>query len=609
MLFTNCRESAAMNLWLLFCLSIGVSVASSAVIPDDDEIEEQGLYRKSDLVTILGIRNFEKKLYGQNTAWVIQFYNSYCGHCRAFSSKYKEAAAKIIKWKNIIRIGVLDCSVEENNEICRQFEIMAYPTIRYFHENYRKANGNIGDRIPMAETVDKFIDGIIHKMQAEQVAGHLRTAPYFNIASYRSYTSALNDIDSTYLFKFLIFEDQNSTVGSQIALDLNEYKGIAVKRVYDTSELAEVAGLKIFPAIIIIQSTSNIINITPTNANKDNILKAIISYLVENNYAFPEKKNVDDYGANAHPSGIKPFIPSADIVYYNDLEKTIKTSLHTEITRYKNLNGEPLQALLDYLDVIITSFPFRGNLKDYIISLRSTLATRDNWSGGDVYDTVKSLGDSYAPVYTTNLDDYVGCRGSLPKYRGYTCGLWTLFHTLTVNAARKQGNEGPKVLRAMHGYVKNFFGCTTCQEHFIAMAQRNRIFDVKENDKAVLWLWISHNEVNLRLAGDVTEDPEHPKLQFPSIAQCAECRLARGAWNLPAVYQYLQRMYGAENIQDFRRAQSAAALSASSFSNLDIGMLSLLYILSFIILILVIKYFLTKRLYRKRPYKHGRGKV
>lgn len=563
-----------MNLWELFCLSICVSVALGAVIPDDGEIEEQGLYSRSDHVTILNDRNFERNLYEQDNAWVIQFYNSYCGHCRAFSPKFKAAAAQIIKWKNIIRIGVVDCSVEENNEICRQFEIMAYPTLRYFHENYRKANTNLGDKIPITETAEKLIDVIVQKMQTEQAAGHLRSAPSFNIASHISYSSVLNDVPSTNLYTLLVFEDQNSTVGSHIALDLNGYTGIMVKRVYDTSKLAEVAELKRFPAVIIAKSTVDTTNITPTDNSKDNIMKAITSYLVNNNYAFPENHLLDDHGAKDHHSENKSTIRSTDIVYYNDLEKTLKTSLHTEITRYKTLNGEPLQALFDYLDVIIASFPFRGNLKEYIVALRSTLATRDTWIGSDIYDTVKTLEESYAPVYTSNLDDYIGCRGSLPKYRGYTCGLWTLFHTLTVNAARKQSNEGPKILKAMHGYVKNFFGCTTCVEHFKAMAERNRIFDVKENDKAVLWLWISHNEVNLRLAGDLTEDPEHPKIQFPSIAKCPQCRQARGAWNLPAVYQYLQELYGAENIQYFRRVQSAAP--PSPFSNLDIGMLSLL---------------------------------
>ena len=33
--------------------------------------------------------------------------------------------------------------------------------------------------------------------------------------------------------------------------------------------------------------------------------------------------------------------------------------------------------------------------------------------------------------------DWKACQGSNPKYRGYPCSLWTLFHTLTVNAAIK----------------------------------------------------------------------------------------------------------------------------------------------------------------------------
>lgn len=28
------------------------------------------------------------------------------------------------------------------------------------------------------------------------------------------------------------------------------------------------------------------------------------------------------------------------------------------------------------------------------------------------------------------------CRGTTPQFRGYTCGLWTLFHAVTVSAYR-----------------------------------------------------------------------------------------------------------------------------------------------------------------------------
>lgn len=594
---------------IIVCCAFAFYLVNCAVIVDDGDVDEQGLYRKSDHVVILTENNFQRNVYGQKHAQVIQFYNSFCGHCRAFAPKYKGLAAEMISWQPIIRLEVVDCSVEENIELCRLFEIMAYPSIRYLHDNYVKGNANIGDKIRAVDTAEKLKMHLISKMQSEQLAGRLSLAPPLGIASYDSYSAAVHDVPRDIHYIFLIFEYANSTVGIEMALDINDYEHVRVKRLLDNSVLSQVAGVSRFPSVIAYtQQTSESTTLTPASVDKRDILKAIKAFLSSKNYKFPvratvdEEINNDDLDYHQLP-GSKP-----DTVYYSDLEKTIKISLHTEITRYKTLDGESLQALLNYLKVLINYFPARANLKEYLFELHETLSENTEWNGGDVYEMVKRLETAHAPVYTSN-SEYIACKGSQQKFRGYTCGLWTLYHTLTVNAATlNMPMDGPQVLQAMHGYVKNFFGCTECATHFQAMATRNRLFDVKENDKAILWLWISHNEVNLRLAGDITEDPEHPKIQFPSAVNCPECRLTRGAWNLPAVYQYLQKVYGATNIQGTRKARSEATVT-SPFSNLDIGMLSFLYILSFIILILVIKYFLTKRFYRNRYYKHGRGKV
>ncbi len=63
--------------------------------------------------------------------------------------------------------------------------------------------------------------------------------------------------------------------------------------------------------------------------------------------------------------------------------------------------------------------------------------------------------------------------------------------------------------------------------------------------------------VNHRLHGDPTEDPGHPKVQFPSYTACPGCYLTPpqgrydnySQWNQTHVTQYLQRFYG-EVIQD-----------------------------------------------------------
>lgn len=590
--------------YIVISLCISYNLVNSAVIVSDD-VDEQGLYSKSDHVVILTNKNFDKKIYGQKNAFIVQFYNSYCGHCRAFAPKFKALAKEIRAWSEVIKLAVLDCSVEENNEICRQFEVMAYPSLRYLHENYVKGNSNVGEKFQSAESAAKLKDQMIFKIQNEQQAGQLKHAPSLDIDSPANIQTMPTPSGVTYTF--LIFESPNSTIGSEIVLDTSDYTNILIKRVSDSSKLAESIGVKTFPAVAVVgpSRTPNILN--PGTPTKSNILKTINTYLRSQNFVFPkhlEFEDVDELNAlkNKDLSSM-----SADAVFYSDLEKTLKTSLHTEITRHKVLDGEPLEALLDFLNVLITAFPFRANMEEYILELHNKLSSKSSWNGNEVYELVKKLEASHAPVFSTNAD-YIRCKGSQSKYRGYTCGLWTLFHVLTVNAARKPGYEAPHVLRAMHGYVKHFFGCTECSQHFQAMAARNRLFDVKENDKAVLWLWISHNEVNLRLAGDVTEDPAHPKIQYPSVTNCPDCRLSRGAWNLPAVFEYLQKIYGANNIHDARSIASAAA-SPGPFSNLDIGMLSLLYLLSFFLLILVIKFYITRHLVRKRRYKHAWGKV
>lgn len=35
--------------------------------------------------------------------------------------------------------------------------------------------------------------------------------------------------------------------------------------------------------------------------------------------------------------------------------------------------------------------------------------------------------------------DWQHCKGSDNKFRGYTCGLWTNFHSLTINAFLEDG--------------------------------------------------------------------------------------------------------------------------------------------------------------------------
>uniref|UniRef100_A0A6G1RPD6 Sulfhydryl oxidase n=1 Tax=Hypotaenidia okinawae TaxID=2861861 RepID=A0A6G1RPD6_9GRUI len=102
----------------------------------------------------------------------------------------------------------------------------------------------------------------------------------------------------------------------------------------------------------------------------------------------------------------------------------------------------------------------------------------------------------------------------------------------------------------MRCYVRHFFGCQECAQHFEAMAAES-MDQVVGREEAVFWLWSHHNKVNARLAGGDTEDPKFPKLQWPPPDMCPQCHKEEQgvhAWDEPAVLTFLKVHFSPANI-------------------------------------------------------------
>lgn len=270
--------------------------------------------------------------------------------------------------------------------------------------------------------------------------------------------------------------------------------------------------------------------------------------------------------------------------------------------------------------------PLDENGDHLLNDLHQYVTENSRFTGKELGETLKQLAEKHQPVLKAQIG-YVGCRGTSDGRRGYTCGLWTLFHYLTVRAASGEHNSNADpldVLRGIHGFVKNFFGCSHCSQHFQEMAHQDNIWNVKSNEEAVLWLWLAHNKVNKRLAGDDTEDPEFPKEQFPTTKLCPACHRDESGddktqWNRDEVINYLRRIYSPDNIsrfgvvgesdrEDFPRSQAHTATSAT-FSEMDVRMGMLLYAFCMLIIVVAVKLFM-RRGYRKKVYTHDfMGKI
>lgn len=245
-----------------------------------------------------------------------------------------------------------------------------------------------------------------------------------------------------------------------------------------------------------------------------------------------------------------------DYLYQLDLENALHYSMNNEVPLMKSIDGEKMEALRRYLAILAAYFPLRRS-NTYLEVIRDVVKTRSTMTGEEFSQLAKTTEEEMSSVYSGLSHQWIGCKGSTNSYRGYPCGLWTMFHMLTVNFALEP-NKVPRadfsqdhtaVLRAMHSYIGIFFGCADCATHFVKMASKNRIFDTHSRDEAVLWLWRAHNEVNARLSGDATEDPEHKKIQYPAVEHCPVCRYVNGSWNEEEVLKYLKTKYSYNSIK------------------------------------------------------------
>ncbi|KAL5553372.1 hypothetical protein UlMin_040773 [Ulmus minor] len=142
------------------------------------------------------------------------------------------------------------------------------------------------------------------------------------------------------------------------------------------------------------------------------------------------------------------------------------------------------------------------------------------------------------------------CRGSRNDTRGFSCGLWVLLHSLSV---RIEDGESQFAFTSICDFVHNFFGCEECRQHFYDTCS-SVSSPFSKARKLALWLWRTHNAVNVRLMKDEaslnTGDPKFPKMIWPPLKLCPTCYRSRKQrnnevdWDEDEVYNFLTSYYG-----------------------------------------------------------------
>ncbi|XP_066466761.1 sulfhydryl oxidase 2 [Tiliqua scincoides] len=512
----------------------------------------------ADGLAVLGADSVRTALRDSASAWLVQFFSSSCGHCVAFAPQWRALAADVRDWDPAIRIGVLDCGDEKNYKTCKEYGIQFYPTFRYFRAFTKEFTTGENHHTGPDRALQTVRQTMIDFLQNHSQEARPPACPPLGPVESEEVLSLFHKNSPHYTA--IIFESADSYVGREVILDLIQYENIVVKRALnsDTAFLEKLSITSVPSAYLIYQNGSHgLINILkPLRSFFSSYLKSLpgVRRKLSSQLPLPAQQNREEH---IDTKEWKNYDKSK--LYMADLESGLHYLLRVELATHKTLEGAELKTFKDFVMVLAKLFPGRQAVTKLLETLQVWLVSLPLEK--IPYDAILDLLNNkmrISGLFLPSRIQWLGCRGSRPELRGYTCSFWELFHTLTVQAAVQPGallssgfeNDPRVVLRVMRNYVRDFFGCRACAQHFEEMASESLDL-VKTLDEAVLWLWEKHNVVNARLAGDLSEDPRFPKVQWPTPDVCPACHEeVKGlhTWNKAQVLQFLKQHYGTDNI-------------------------------------------------------------
>ncbi|KAJ3344327.1 hypothetical protein HDU93_000117 [Gonapodya sp. JEL0774] len=97
------------------------------------------LYDENDDVKVVGARNFQEEVFGDESVVLAEFFAPWCGHCQRLVPDYKKAGAGASpdlvmrsSLKGLVKVVAIDCNEEAHKAICGAQQIKGFPTIKVF---------------------------------------------------------------------------------------------------------------------------------------------------------------------------------------------------------------------------------------------------------------------------------------------------------------------------------------------------------------------------------------------------------------------------------------------------------------------------------------------
>uniref|UniRef100_A0A914WWW1 Sulfhydryl oxidase n=1 Tax=Plectus sambesii TaxID=2011161 RepID=A0A914WWW1_9BILA len=540
---------------------------------------DKTLYTPDDHVLILDIENFNDKLYNQNRAFFVEFYSSYCGACISYAPKFKTFAKDVMDWKDTVEVTVVNCADEKNSPLCREHGIDSFPTLKYFKYQSKTKDDGVkfeGDKHDIINLPGNLAQLVYDDYMQQKPAEWPKFAPIHS-------TATVKDLWSSFPTEFLVivFEKMPAKTAWSLMIDFASEKRVRIFNAAEDHPLLNTLNdaSKSFPKLVVYKNNLDSADYVAREAGDYyGMLTKIEQYL---NGAVPDAERqepvvnaVDSPKAQPADSLLQGNEIDPFKVQLLDLTAALTYMTEHEIPRKQRIIGEDFTALKSFIHLLSKYVPGTNPIRRLFYRLDQWLTTEvasDSIASEQWLAKLEKVQDELGHPLAAN-STYSSCRGSKPHLRGYTCGLWTLFHGVTAQAYKQDGANADfkpvAVLEPIRQFVKHFLSCEECSKHFDQMANERRLSAVVAPQEVVLWLWRAHNEVNERLKGAASEDPSFPKQQFPPPSLCPSCR-SGSSWDEKVVLDFLTKHYtnvytdsaksGSYKVSDFDKGHRADA--------------------------------------------------
>ncbi|KAI6660952.1 Oxidase 1 [Oopsacas minuta] len=549
------------------------------------------LYSDSPNIQCLTASNVASHVGNSPTLWLIEFYSSSCGHCIAFAPTYRELSNSIKTWNKFIRLAVLDCATSMNRATCQEFKVYYFPSFK----SISPFSDVDGDKFAISRRDIPSITNLLTDLVIENKQKYNE-----DIKAYIQQLEPLYcDMDLDQLFEssrevciLLIAELAGSYTGKQVMLDVADQTmhrtDIKIRRLLIT----ENTDCPLIPSTQYASDVPHLIffrNATLTLQYHSNLDDArthytsIISQLITSSRSVTKLSDSEIENAVHLPNSVKDVsnkdensgLELGEVLFNrirhgfttSDIINSVSYSLRHEVSLKEQISGEDINSLLNYLLMLDHILPQLHPKTSTLLSALIKELTRFTSSPSHVVSH-SMTGREWDLLVSDKLDKsvfpinprWVGCRGSKPYLRGYTCGLWVLFH-LSLTHVSLEVDTDPElsavnVAAIIKEYIVRFFSCADCKLHFVRMSTRLEL-QITTDREAVMWFWIAHNKINERLKDDSSTDPIAPKIQFPPQDICPSCRFSAPilnptsevfslnsvTWNTTEVHNFLMSYY------------------------------------------------------------------